>query len=95
MSSALNVGFWRAHNAALREGVRHADALGLRKREPQAERTLMNFVLYNVLEPGDQCAVGHMAFCAFTISPALNFGTSQIYPQQYPATLEDNDKIVR
>jgi hypothetical protein len=92
---SLHFGSVGADNAALREGVRQADALQLRQREPDAERTLMNFVLYNVLEPGDQCAAGNLAFCAFTVAPALSFGTSIIYPEDYPATQDDIDYLVR
>jgi hypothetical protein len=94
LSAFMNIGFWRAHNAALREGVERADRLGLRQREPIEERTLINLILYNVLEPGDQCAAGNPAFCTMTVTGALSFGTTHIYPQEYPATKEDIDWII-
>lgn len=93
-STVLNIGFWRAHNAALREGVRRADAAGLRASESAEERALMNFILYDVLEPGDQCAAGNIAFCAFTFPLFLNIGTGIIMPQSYPATQQDLDQMV-
>lgn len=92
-STGMNIGFWRAHNTALREGVRRADAAGLRSQEPAEERTLINYILYNVLEPGDQCAAGNMAFCAFTFPFELNIGAYNIYPQHYPANQQDLDAI--
>ena len=91
ISYGANPTFWRAHNAALREGVRRADAAGLRSAEPAAEQAFINIMLYNVLEPGDQCANGEMTFCDFMITPALDFGSQVIYPQQYPATWGNRD----
>lgn len=93
LSTILNIGFWSAHNAALREGVRRADTQGLRSVEPDAEQAFTNFMLFNVLEPGDQCARGNLAFCAFTIPYSLTIGSDLIYPQQYPATWNDIEKI--
>jgi RHS repeat-associated protein len=84
-SGDLNKIFWIAHNSALREGVRRADALGLRSQEPEPERILMNYVLYDVLEPGDQCATGDSDFCLLTLPIELQIGTSVLYPWHYPA----------
>jgi hypothetical protein len=92
-STVLNEGFWLAHNTALREGVRRADAAGLRDIESAEERALINFILYDVLEPGDQCAAGNGVFCAFTLPFALNIGAGIFMPQQYPATQDDLDKM--
>jgi RHS repeat-associated protein len=80
---------WKAHNTALREGVSRADALGLRKKEPTYERILINWVLYNVLEPGDQCASGNDSFCNLTVPLALNIGVLLAYAKEYPATEQD------
>jgi hypothetical protein len=91
-STVLNIGFWGAHNAALREGVKRADAMELRRREPIEEQAFINIVLYNVLEPGDQCAAGNMNFCYLTFPIELWIG-SAIYPQHYPAIEEDLIKI--
>jgi hypothetical protein len=78
--------WWAAHSAALREGVRRADAQGLRKKEPYYERALINFVLYDVLEPGDQCASGNELFCATTLPIFLKAGAFGIYgTEEYPA----------
>jgi len=93
ISGTMNIGFWRAHNAALREGVRRADAAGLRAKEPAEERMLINRILYDVLEPGDQCASGNMAFCLFTFPFFLNIGTNIIMPQAYPASQQDLDAM--
>lgn len=95
LSTILNIGFWSAHNAALREGVRRADAQGLRSNEPDPEQLFTNFMLFNVLEPGDQCAMGKLAFCSFTIPYALQIGSDLIYPQHYPATWDDIEKIAK
>lgn len=92
-STIMNIGFWRAHNAALREGVRRADAAGLRAIEPAEERMLINYILYNVLEPGDQCGNGNMAFCGFTLPFQLYIGAFHIYPQDYPANQQDLDVV--
>jgi len=93
-SGALNPFFWKAHNAAIREGVLRADSAGLRRKEPEAERAFINIMLYNVLEPGDQCAKGNMAFCVQTNTLFLNIGSRKIYPNEYPATWEDVYKAI-
>jgi len=92
-STDLNVLFWRAHNSSLREGVMRADSAGLRQQEPLQERILINYVLYNVLEPGDQCGNGNGAFCAFTFPFELTIGSNVIYPQTWPATEQDIQKV--
>lgn len=77
--------FWLAHNSALREGVNRADARQLRSSEPVPERIVINYVLYNVLEPGDQCASGNPTYCALTLPTELRIGVSLAYPWRYPA----------
>ena len=88
-TGTINSLSWLAHNTALREGVRRADTQGLRKQEPYYEQALINFVLYDVLEPGDQCARLKEVFCLSALPIALHIGLTYIYPNHYPATRED------
>ena len=84
---------WAAHNTALREGVRRADALGLRQKETVYERILINYVLYDVLEPSDQCAYLNGTFCNLAFPIALNIGVVAGYPPTYPADEQDVQKL--
>ena len=75
--------FWKAHNAAIREGVDRAVAE--RTREDYWEQVFINYVLYNVLYPGDQCAQGDLHMCTFYMRrPFLGVGVL-VYPNNYPA----------
>ena len=80
--------FWRAHNAALREGVRRADAQGLREKESHEEQISIDTVLYNVLNLGDRCAEGEALACMSTHSFLLGLGT-RFYPNGYPSTVDE------
>lgn len=76
--------FWRAHNAALREGVRRADEAGLREQETVSEQEVIETVLQNVYSIGDRCANGSAFTCGITGSWSLSIGTLT-YPHHYPA----------
>lgn len=83
--------FWKAHNTALREGVDRAAAT--RHREGYWEQVLINYVLYNVLYPGDRCAEG--SGCSRINQLYLNVGAWGFYPLNYPATESDIRRIER
>ncbi len=76
--------FWRAHNAALREGVRRADAAGFREMETTSEQEVIQTVLNNVYRIGDSCANGSSLTCWVTNQHTLKAGTV-LYPHHYPA----------
>jgi hypothetical protein len=77
--------FWKAHNAALREGIDRAAAI--RSSETETEQAFINYVLFNVLYPGDECAAGRM--CVMTNQLYLWFGARGLYPDDYPAKESD------
>ncbi len=80
--------FWAAHNAAIREGVDRA--VSARQREAYEEIELTNYVLYNVLLPGDECAAtGH----CFDLNRWFLWVGTGAYPWHYPATIEDIYKM--
>jgi len=76
--------FWAAHNAAIREGVDRAASV--RRRETYEEQELTNYVLYNVLLPGDECA--SMGRC-FDLNRWFLWVGTGAYPWHYPASSED------
>jgi RHS repeat-associated protein len=78
--------FWDAHNAGIREGVDRATSV--RHLEDFNEQLLINYVLYNVLYPGDRCADGDTGMCEIMNQWLLNAGAF-IYPNNYPATKSD------